>query len=79
MINILTFYSCYNVDGDYRILDALYISCYKGNFNIFAYGIAVPAIIVWGLGIPFFSFILLLREKDKLTTVEVMQKFGFLY
>jgi hypothetical protein len=39
----------------------------------------LPSIIVWGLGIPFFAFILLKRESDKLDSLEVRQKFGFLY
>jgi hypothetical protein len=34
-------------------------------------GVALPSIIVWGLGIPFFAFVLLTREKDKLGTLEL--------
>jgi hypothetical protein len=41
--------------------------------------VSLPSIIVWGLGIPFFAFILLKRESEKLDSIEVRQKFGFLY
>ena len=42
-------------------------------------GVALPSLIVWGLGIPLFAYILLTREKSKLNTLELRQKFGFLY
>jgi hypothetical protein len=41
--------------------------------------VAIPGIVVWGLGIPFFGFILLTRVKNKLDTLEVREKLGFLY
>lgn len=55
------------------------IICNEGTYKMFAYGIALPGIIVWGLGIPFFAYILLTREKDKLKTLAVRYKYGFLY
>ena len=40
---------------------------------------AIPGIVIWGLGIPFFAFILLTREKERLNTLAVREKLGFLY
>jgi hypothetical protein len=34
-------------------------------------GVALPSLIVWGLGIPFFAFALLTRERNKLGTLEL--------
>jgi len=39
----------------------------------------MPGIIIWGLGIPFFSSLLLRAEKHHLNKLEVKEKFGFLY
>jgi hypothetical protein len=39
----------------------------------------MPSIIVWGLGIPFFAFVLMYRERKRLDRVETKEKFGFLY
>ena len=39
----------------------------------------MPSIIVWGLGIPFFAFILMYRERRSLNSLETKEKFGFLY
>ena len=41
--------------------------------------VALPSIIVWGLGIPTFAFVLLQKEKDRLKKIEVKEKYGFLY
>ena len=39
----------------------------------------MPSIVVWGLGIPFFAFVLMFRERKNLMQIEVKEKFGFLY
>jgi hypothetical protein len=78
-IVLLITYSCYNVDEEYRIYDYLSIKCYYGSYYVFAFGVAIPGIVLWGFGIPTFAFILLAREKDKLNKLETKEKFGFLY
>ena len=57
----------------------LNIICYKGPHYFWSYVVALPSIVVWGLGIPFFAFVLLSRERKKLKTLAVREKFGFLY
>lgn len=41
--------------------------------------VALPSLIVWGLGIPFFAFLLLRGDRDKLDSIQTKKKFGFLY
>ena len=41
--------------------------------------IAVPSIIIWGFGIPFFAWIVLSRSKDRLDLIDTREKYGFLY
>jgi uncharacterized protein YcgL (UPF0745 family) len=41
--------------------------------------VALPSLIVWGVGIPMFAFILLMRERNKLNKIDIREKFGFLY
>lgn len=67
------------MDGTSRVYADLSIVCYKGAHFFWTYGVALPSIIVWGVGIPFFAYLLLLREKHKLGTLELREKFGFLY
>jgi len=61
------------------VFENMSIICYEGTFSLFAFGVALPGIIIWGLGIPFFAFILVSQEKNKLHTLETREKFGFLY
>ncbi|CDW89726.1 UNKNOWN [Stylonychia lemnae] len=53
--------------------------CYKGQHLFWALAVALPAMIVWGLGIPFFGLALLLRSKKKLDQIITRQKLGFLF
>eukprot|EP00347_Sterkiella_histriomuscorum_P009701 403340212 len=72
-------FNCIDIDGDERVKNDLEIQCYQGQHSIWTLGIALPAMIVWGLGIPLFAFVLLTRSSKKLELLETKQKFGFLY
>jgi len=41
--------------------------------------VALPSVVVWGLGIPLFAYILMYRERHRLESVIARQKFGFLF
>jgi hypothetical protein len=41
--------------------------------------VALPSLFVWGLGIPFFAYLLLNNVKTRLGKMDVKEKFGFLY
>lgn len=53
-----------------RVLADLEIVCYKGAHFFWAFYVALPSLIVWGLGIPFFAFVLMFRDRKKLLTLE---------
>ena len=67
------------MDGETRVKNDLEILCYRGSHTLWALGVALPALIVWGLGIPTFALFLLLKERNTLENLETRQKFGFLY
>ena len=72
-------FNCFDVDGEARVITDLQILCYDGPHTFWALLVAFPSIVVWGLGIPFFAYILLTREKHRLKKIEVKEKYGFLY
>ena len=72
-------FNCYDIDGTKKLKGDLEIVCYEGPHLFWAFFVALPCILVWGLGIPFFAYILLQREKERLKRIEVREKFGFLY
>ena len=40
---------------------------------------ALPSIIVWGLGIPFIMLIFLIKSRGRLDIIEIREKWGFLF
>ena len=78
-ISLYIIYSCLNIDGELRLKNDLEIKCYKGTHGIWAFGIALPALIAWGMGIPLFAFFLMHQKRKTLETVETRRKLGFLF
>jgi hypothetical protein len=72
-------FNCKDIDGEKRVIQDMTIRCWGPVHSFWSYIVALPSIIVWGLGIPFFAFILMYRERHHLQKVETKEKFGFLY
>ncbi|CDW82324.1 UNKNOWN [Stylonychia lemnae] len=72
-------FKCKEVDGQYRVQDDLEIICWSPEHTFYSYFVALPCIIVWGLGIPFFALSILIAKRKKLDNFEIRQRFGFLY
>ena len=72
-------FNCKDITGTQRVYKNLETVCWSSLHKFWSYFVAMPSIVVWGLGIPMFAFILLSRERKLLSTVEVREKFGFLY
>lgn len=64
-------FNCKNIDGEYRVYNDMTILCWDTAHSFWSYTVAMPSIIVWGLGIPFFALMLLIRERKKLASIEV--------
>ena len=71
--------SCINVDGDLRLKNDLEVMCYKGEHIFWALGVGVPSIVVWGMGIPLFALILLIKERKIIESRATREKLGFLF
>ena len=58
--NIMQFmlyaFKCIDIDGEMRLKADLEIVCWTTVHQIYAYLIALPAIIAWGLGLPVLAF-----------------------
>jgi len=76
---MFSIFNCYEVDGESRVFENMAIVCYEGYFSLFAFGVGIPGIVIWGLGIPFFAYILLRQVKHKLQLTETREQYGFLY
>jgi hypothetical protein len=72
-------FNCKDIDGDKFVLVDMTIKCWDTAHSFWSYSVAMPSIIVWGLGIPFFALVLMTRDRHQLDKIETKEKFGFLY
>ncbi|CDW84862.1 UNKNOWN [Stylonychia lemnae] len=72
-------FKCKNIEGDNRVLEDLEIICWEQEHLFFTNFFSIPAVIVWGAGIPLFAYLILLKDRFKLENLDVRQKYGFLY
>ena len=52
-------FSCTEIDGVSRLFQDLEISCSSPSQEYFSLKIALPGLLIWGLGIPFFAYYLI--------------------
>ena len=57
----------------------LEVTCWKSEHIRYSLFVAAPSLINWGFGIPFVAWIILSRNKKDLETIELREKYGFLY
>lgn len=72
-------FNCTNIDGTSRLYEDLEVICYERSHKIIAFGVALPALFLWGLGIPSYGLLLVWQNRKRLTTNEVKAKLGFLF
>lgn len=75
----MIFFSCENIDGVNRLYEDLQVICYSKNHKIIAYAVALPALLLWSLGIPTLGGWVIFKNRSKLQQSDVKDKYGFLY
>lgn len=73
-------FSCVELEhGEYWLESDTEINCWKGEHKLAALGLGLPAMILWGLGIPCILLVLLLKARKILAATESMIRYGYLY
>jgi len=65
--------------GEYWLLEDLDIRCWEGDHVLYAFTVALPGMIAWGIGIPLVALLLLIKNRKTLETTETKMKYGFVY
>ena len=76
MINMMY---CKEYDMEERMKMDLQVKCREGYQLIVTVFIALPLLLLWGIGIPSGALYLMWKQKDRLDTISVKEKFGFLF
>jgi hypothetical protein len=72
-------FNCRRLEGQLWLNSDLSIRCFDAQHTTYAIGVALPAIIVWGIGVPSFILGVLVRRHRLLYRVSTKARFGFLY
>jgi hypothetical protein len=62
-----------------RLYEDLEIVCNEGSHLFFSRAVALPALIIWGIGIPTIAFIMIFQKRNDLNLIETKARLGFLY
>ncbi len=77
---MMSLFQCVDIDGEMRLKVDLEIVCWSTNHKLFAYVIALPSLIVWGLGFPILAYILLKINKSDITSnSKTNETYSFIY
>ena len=81
LASVLQMFSCTTIEGNIYLEIYMNDECWTGDHAIYTMSVALPAFILWGIGLPFLSFltiqkISISKELESLTNRSVL---GFLY
>ena len=72
-------FSCTDIDGIERVYEDLEVICNGEAHRLLSKSIALPAFIVWGIGIPSLGLAVIIKYRKELTVNSIRERFGFLY
>jgi len=77
---MFAFFYCKQLDpGQYWLTSCLNIRCWDSVHLKYALSVALPSIVVWGLGLPTLCLAYLIRERNRLGQTTLRLRLGFLY
>lgn len=72
-------YSCSEVDpGEFWVSTQMNIRCWQGEHMEYALTVALPCILLWGIGVPAVCLIVITAERRKFHEMDTKIKYGFL-
>lgn len=73
-------FSCIEVeDGEFWLISEVDIRCWQDEHLLYAFAIAVPGLVAWGLGIPAVALLFIYRNRKNLKEISMKMKIGFIY
>jgi hypothetical protein len=72
-------FNCTQIEGQLWLISDLSIKCFNERHLTFTLIVALPAILVWGIGVPSFILGFLIKRRSTLHRVSMRGRFGFFY
>jgi len=72
-------FACTEIDSsEYWLVQDLDIRCWNSEHSVYASGLALPGLILWGIGLPLLAFIFIMKNRKHLEDDRVKARFQFL-
>jgi hypothetical protein len=76
----LQLFPCVEVEhGSLWLLHDMHVACWESEHQTYAFGVALPAILIWCIATPLFFWALLYRQRKNLQDQVNLRRIGFLY
>lgn len=72
-------FNCQDINGTLRLDQDFNEKCYTGLHSYISLLVALPAVVIWGIGIPAYAFVRIISKRKELNRVEVREEIGYLY
>ena len=72
-------FSCTEIDDTMYLEIDMSEECWTGDHLMIVSTVSIPALILWGIGMPACAIVMLHRKKYKLQEVDTLSIYGFLY
>jgi len=75
----LAMFQCQDVSGSSYLRSDYSVECWSSEHSTWTFNVALPAIILWGLGIPTAGLMILVRHRHDLFVQQTRTRYGFLF
>ncbi|CDW71354.1 UNKNOWN [Stylonychia lemnae] len=72
-------FKCMDIEDESRVVSDLEVICWSAQHRILSFFVAIPSIIVWGLGIPAFALLMMYQVSNNLSSIDSKERYGFLF
>ena len=73
-------FNCIELESnEFWLVKDLQVRCWDSEHSRFAFGIGIPMLVVWGLGLPIAGFIALYWNRNRLFHQDVLGRFRMMY
>ena len=76
---MLGVFNCEEIQPGENWVASLQVRCWQGRHLTYALAVALPALIIWGIGVPAVILMGLVVQRKKLNNLSVKLRFGYLF
>jgi len=79
---MLNIFKCIEIEGEMRLKADLEILCWSTHHHLITFFVALPSLIVWGVGLPILAFVWLTNKRAEIISAkspDIKETYGFIF